>query len=138
MEAGGGRKEGIVYRATLRRIRGDPILFFMEGSSVVTAAKLRWERLLQWLEGLGFTREGECSWSTSSATWFLEAVVVFGVAQTMRKPDKLSLLRSIVDELELLELRFWANALSEGYRRAGRRGMYRPARAFKVLYRLAR
>ncbi|NOZ88619.1 MAG: hypothetical protein GXO15_01695, partial [Crenarchaeota archaeon] len=65
------------------------------------------------------------------------ALVFYGVAQTVRSFAKAKRLWDIVSGLELLELRCWASKLSEGYRRRGRLGMYRPARAFRVLYGLA-
>ncbi len=133
MSSGGQR-----YRVVLRKRKGRDVLFFEEGGSVVAAASLPAQRLLSWLEELGFEARGERVWETSSAVAFLEALVLYGVAQTMRSRGKLGQLKRIVDELELLELRFWANKLIEGYRRRGRLGMYRPARSFKVLYRLSR
>jgi len=133
-----GESRDLRYRVELRRRRGKQLVYFLEGDAVVVAATLVWPRTLEWLDELGFKPLGRNVWGTDSMLAFLEAIVLYGVAQTMRSAGKLSQLRKIVDELELLELRFWANKLSEGYRRRGRLGMYRPARSFKILYRLMR
>ncbi|BEP17365.1 hypothetical protein PYJP_07170 [Pyrofollis japonicus] len=126
------------YIIELRRRRGKQVLFFVEGGSIVAAATLAWPQTLTWLRELGFEETGPNKWKTGSMTAFLEAIILYGVAQTLRSSGRLSQLRRVADELELLELRFWANKFSQGYRGSGRRGMYRPARSFKILYRLAR
>jgi hypothetical protein len=126
------------YMVELRRRRGKQLIYFLEGDAIVAAATVAWPQSLEWLDELGFRPLGRNVRGTDSMTAFLEAIVLYGVAQTVRSAGKLSQLRKVVDELELLELRFWANKLSEGYRRRGRLGMYRPARSFKVLYRLTR
>jgi len=128
--------EGVVYRVRVRRRRGRPVLFFQEGGVTVAAAGVRWEDMISRLERLGFRRENG-DWVTGSSLSFLEALVYYGVGQTIRSLEKLGRLWGLLDDLELLELRFWGSKLSEGYQRAGRRGMYRPAKAFKILYGLA-
>ena len=127
------------FRVRLRRQRGRPVLYFYDAGGIVAAAGLRWEsRLLPLLRELGFERVGENEWGTSSLPVFLSGLVFYAVAQSMQRPGKLARLRDIVEELELLELRFWGHCFAEAYRRSKRRGMYRPARAFKTLYGLAR
>jgi len=127
------------FRVKLRRQRGRPVLYFYDTGGVVAAAGLRWEsRLIPLLKELGFEKTGENEWSTNSLTVFLSGLVFYSVAQSMVRPGKLARLRDIVEELELLELRFWGHSFAEAYRRGKRRGMYRPARAFKTLYGLAR
>lgn len=133
-----GESRDLRYRVELRNRRGKKLVYFLEGDAIVVAATLVWPRTLRWLDELGFKPLGRNVWGTDSMSAFLEAIILYGVAQTMRSAGKLSQLRKIVDELELLELRFWANKLSEGYRRRGRLGMYRPAKSFKILYRLIR
>lgn len=127
-----------VYTVRLRRIKGKPVLFFQESMETVAAATLRWERWIYMLEHLGFLRIEDRVWTTESSTAFISALVFFSVAQTFRKPGMIERLKHVVEDLELLELRFWGNAIVRGYRASGRLGIYRPARSFKVLYGLAR
>ena len=131
-------RDSWVHTVRLRRVRGKLVLFFQESTETLAAATLRWERWISLLDYLGFTRVGERVWSTESPTAFLSALIFFSVAQTLRKPTMLDRLKHIVEELELLELRFWGSAIARGYRASGRLGIYRPARSFKVLYGLAR
>lgn len=131
-------EEILRYRAEIRRRRGKQVIYFIEGDATVIAATVAWPRTLDWLSELGFKQLKKNTWGTDSMSGFLEAIVLYGVAQTIRSAGKLSQLRKVADELELLELRFWANKFSEGYRERGRLGLFRPARSFKVLYRLTR
>ncbi len=127
-----------VYAVKLRRVKGKLVLFFQESAETIAAATLRWGHWVNLLEQLGFTRVGDRTWVTKSPTSFLSALVFFSVAQTFRKPGMLERLEHVVEELELLELRFWGNAIAKGYRTLSRLGIYRPARSFKILYGLAR
>ncbi len=135
-EAGDGGSP--LYLVRLRRVKGRPVLFFEEVGITVAAATLRWEHWLWLLEEWGFERKGRKLWATSSSRYFLSALAFYSVAQTMRRPDKLEELKYVVEELDIMELRFWGAVLRRGYEAAGRRGLYRPARSFKVLYGLSR
>ena len=132
-----GEDRGFLVR--LKRLRGRPVIYFYDGGGLVAAAGLRWEaRLLPVLRELGFEEIGEGEWRTGSLSVFLAGLVFYSVAQSMRHPGRLARLLDIVEGLELLELRFWGHSFAEAYRRGKRRAMYRPARAFKILYGLAR
>lgn len=129
---------GDIYSVKLRRVKGKPVLFFQEAAETLAATTLRWGHWLSLLGDLGFTRANDRLWSTNSPRAFLTALVFYSIAQTFRKPGKLEELRYIVETLELLELRFWGNAIVRGYKASGRLGVYRPARSFKILYGLGR
>ena len=65
-----------------------------------------------------------------------EKLLVYAVVrQTIRKPEKAIDLRSVIKELGLYETHFWASTFAETYRMTlNRRALYRPAKAFKILY----
>ena len=65
-----------------------------------------------------------------------EKLLVYAVVrQTIRNPEKAIDLRGIIKELGLYETHFWASIFAETYRMTlNRRALYRPAKAFKILY----
>ncbi len=123
----------ILQYIRLRRRRGRKVLEFYEGGTLIAAATLRWEDLVKWLDELGFRREGEL-YVPPDSTAFMSSIILFGVAQTKRKRVSLERLKDIVGGLELIELRLWSSYLKEGYEKRGLLGMYRPAKAFKILF----
>lgn len=118
----------------VRRRRGRPRLLFFEGSVPVAEATVRWPHTMGYLEGFGLRRVSENEFVAPDSASFLQALIYYGVAQTKRVQRGIEKLRSVVEELELIELRLWAHYLREGYRRKKVIGMYRPARAFKTLF----
>lgn len=66
---------------------------------------------------------------------FEKLVVYACVRQTIRKVEKVLELRSILKSLGLFETHFWAATFIERFReRSNRKSLYRPAKAFKILY----
>lgn len=66
-------------------------------------------------------------------------MVYAAVRQSFRDPSRMSDLRAVVKELGAFEVHFWASVFADAYRQSGSRAaLFRPAKAFKILYRLAR
>ena len=61
------------------------------------------------------------------------------VRQGLRRPEKVIDLRETVKDLGIYETHFWASSFSEIYRQTSdRRLILRPAKAFKIFYRLVK
>ena len=62
-------------------------------------------------------------------------LIYAAVRQTIRKAEKALDLGIIVKNLGLYETHFWASVLTETFRRTlSRKFLYRPSKAFKILY----
>ena len=69
-----------------------------------------------------------------------ERLLIYAVVrQSLRDSVKVFDLREIIKSLGLYEVHFWASMFAELYRTAlSRVALYRPAKAFKVLYKLGK
>ncbi|RLI28986.1 hypothetical protein DRO58_00905 [Candidatus Bathyarchaeota archaeon] len=66
-------------------------------------------------------------------------LIYAAVRQGLRRPEKVIDLRETVKELGIYETHFWASSFAEIYRQTSdRRLLLRPAKAFKIFYRLVK
>jgi len=86
--------------------------------------------------------EGKYSWNEDRLKIFSEEVyekmlIYATVRQTIRKAEKALDLGIIVKNLGLYETHFWASVFTDTFRHTlRRRPLYRPSKAFKILYSL--
>lgn len=86
----------------------------------------------------GFELGGHCL-KVKGDELYERLIVYATVRQSLRDPAKVLDLKPIVKELGAYELHFWASVFVENYRRLkSRLALMRPAKAFKILYGLAR
>ncbi|MCS7366030.1 MAG: hypothetical protein NDF54_11390 [archaeon GB-1867-035] len=79
--------------------------------------------------------KGKYSLESDRLKIFKKLLIYAAVRQTIRKAEKALDLGIIVKNLGLYETHFWASVLTETFRRTlSRKFLYRPSKAFKILY----
>ena len=108
-----------------------------EADMLSTCSKNELLRFLSDLEAEGKYSLNEDKLKIFSEEIYEKLLIYATVRQTIRRVDKAIDLRVIVKNLGLYETHFWASIFTDIFRRtSNRKFLYRPSKAFRILYSL--